>query len=587
MTKMVGLMAALERINKIMWALRPHRFWMIWFATALAAVIFVMMVIWRQPFSRNEESAQAPNRQTAILKTTGTISTILALALLTVFLTSYIAMILVWEDFSYYDDDMFTLSTIKGHDLLPAIWHQNGRFFPFGHLEFNFVRHFTHSAVGYQILPITELLVFAYILLILDKALSLMARVMLIIWILLTPSVLISFGGLIFPERNVLLFLVCLALSVSKFEELQSGGWALAAVVFAQVMLYYKETVFILLLGFATARLSLRWIIERRTSWNYARLWNGENCLNLCLGLLALVFPFCYLAVMGIHRNMSYLATERLSGATVLLEYLRRDLLAVLLMLMTLRRAYIILRHGAVPSLLWDGLAFGGVAYFLGFLSLRSIFSSYFTAPVDLIAVLYVGRLLILSWEKQPAWSKGAILMLASVVVLQGVLFSSLALFERKNEIHGQAQIASVIEEQYRENPRDVIRLFFPFSKPYLIMGLAAYLDYRGVPLDKLVLASKAIREDGPCVDYHQIICRAADKPAPGDLVIILPDDEVSLAEASLYQKPEELLLFYRPWPFYPQWLYSLTGNFPVATPKDRRSRRSDRWMDASVSKWK
>jgi hypothetical protein len=584
--KLVELMASAEQLFKMMWVMRPQRFWLIWIATTFAAWTFVMLVIGPQPAPGNKKSAKVPRRLTVTLKNAGTSRSILALALLTVFLASYVTIILLWEDFSYYDDDMFTLSTIKGHNLLPAIWHQNGRFFPFGHLEFDVIRHFTESAVGYQMFPIAQLSVICYILLILDHALSTTARVALIIVALLTPSILISFGGLIFPERNVVFFLALLALSVTKFEQLQSRIWAIAAVVSSQLMLYYKETVFVFLLGFTTARLSLRWFTRRR-HWNDNRSPNREVYLDLCLAGLALLFLLCYLSVMGIHRNDSYLAVDHLSLDEILFEYLRRDLLAILLVVVVLGRVYMILRRGSAPTLVWDGLALGAVAYFLGYLSLRNIFSSYYLAPVDLIAVLYVGRHLILSWEHVPSWGRGGILILASIVVLQDLSFSSIALFERKNEIHGQAQIASVIEEQYRRDRGNAIHLFFPFSKPYLIMEFASYLDYRGVPLSKLVLTATTIREDGPCVSYRQIMCRVAEKPVPGDLVIILPDDEASLGETSRYRKSHELLRFYRPWPFLPARLYSLVGNFPVATPKDHHTARSDRWMDASISRWK
>jgi hypothetical protein len=76
----------------------------------------------------------------------------------------------------------------------------------------------------------------------------------LVIVTLLTPSILISFNGLMFLERDVLFFLACFVLSVKRFEQTKSIAWAVAAVVCAQIMLYRKETVFLLLLCFAGLR---------------------------------------------------------------------------------------------------------------------------------------------------------------------------------------------------------------------------------------------------------------------------------------------------------------------------------------------
>jgi hypothetical protein len=86
-----------------------------------------------------------------------------------------------------------------------------------------------------------------------------------------------------------------------------------------------------------------------------------------------------------------------------------------------LSRIHLILCHRTVPWLLWDDLALGGVAYFLAYLYL-GMFQAYYLAPVDLIAGLYVGRFVLLSWKHTPSWSRVAEVMLAFAVVVQGRL---------------------------------------------------------------------------------------------------------------------------------------------------------------------
>jgi hypothetical protein len=86
---------------------------------------------------------------------TGTIAGLLAL-----FLASYIALILAWEDFAYHDNELFTLGTLQGHNIPLPIWPTQGRFFPFGLQEFNLIRHFTSSITGYHVFRIIEFLVF-------------------------------------------------------------------------------------------------------------------------------------------------------------------------------------------------------------------------------------------------------------------------------------------------------------------------------------------------------------------------------------------------------------------------------------------
>jgi hypothetical protein len=54
--------------------------------------------------------------------------------------------------------------------------------------------------------------------------------------------------------------------------------------------------------------------------------------------------------------------------------------------------------------------------------------------------------------------------------------------------------------------------------------------------------------------------------------VIVLPDDEASFSEASVYRERGEPLFFYEPYPSIPRWLHSLAVDlvgrlkrFPIA----------------------
>jgi hypothetical protein len=399
-----------------------------------------------------------------------------------------------------------------------------------------------------------------------------------VILALLTPGVLFSFNNPLAPERSVLFFLACLVLSVKRFEQTQSILWAVAAVACAQIMIYSKETAFVLLLGFAASRLILRF----RNEWGFDPLWARESRLDLCLVFLAVLFLILYFAFIG-NGNMNYAASGRLPRADVVLGYTRVDLLPWLLVAVLAGRIYLLLRCPAAPLLLWDGLAFGGVACFLAYLYL-SIFGVYYLAPVDLIAVLYVGRLAVLSWGKMRSWRKMAAMLLAFIVLYHSVLVSAFVVYERKNVIHAKAEIASVVKKQYRSNNGNHFRLFFPFAGAYVIMEFGAYLNHVGVPVEgaseeapgvnDVVLAESSRNrakysaggnaEDGRCEEWTPIICRVISEPTSGDLVIVLPDDEASLGEASAYRTRGELLFTYAPRPRIPRWLHWIFDNLHV-----------------------
>lgn len=510
---------------------------------------------------RRQQATRRPITLTLVWRQVITPKAVVGLAFLAVFLTFYIAIILVWEDFTDY-----ALGGVPPGGGLGAT--RSGRFWPLGLIELNLIPHFTDTAIDYHVMPIVQLLILFFILLVLDAELSVAARTVLAIFAFLNASILHSFSGLILQERDVLLFLSCLVLSVKRFEQTQSIAWAVAAVVSAQIMIYCKEPAFLLLLGFAMGRLILRCRDGYHRGWDYYRLWDKESLLDLCFTFLAVLFLLIYIYQIGIHPGSNYATDARVPWPELPLGYLSVDPLAWVFMAVVLGRIYLILRRRVIPSLLWDGLAFGGVAYFLAYLYL-SIFTVYYLAPVDLIAVLYVGRFVVLSWKTMHSPGKIAAVLLTFIIVVQDVLVSAFVVFERKNVIHAKVELASMVKTQYWSGAGHELRLFFPFADLFEIMEFAAYLNYRGVPVEgamdepsganSVILVTRAVAKDGPCLGGTSIRCRAAKEgPAPGDLVIMLPDDEASLAKASVYREPQDLLFSYEPRPLIPDWLHSL-----------------------------
>jgi hypothetical protein len=314
-----------------------------------------------------------------------------------------------------------------------------------------------------------------------------------------------------------------------------------------------------------------------------------------------MLFLLYYAAAMHPRPATYYNEETRLSLAQSFLSYLELDLLAWLFAAFALGRAYLILRRRVDPSPSWDGLALGALACFAAYLFL-GLSSPYYLTPVDLIAVLYVGRFVILAWTHRSSRGRLAIAALLAAVVVQSVSVSAFCLFQRKNLIHAKSEIARVVQERYRSGSAH--RLFFPFASPYVVSEFAAYLNYRGDPTietarNHLIVVSRAAAQDGPCVAYSElVVCHAASKPEPGDLVIVLPDDNASLAEVAPYGSPEEVLLSYQPYPRIPQWLHPLIERVRIASPlfypwgPDIKrpwpnTQLPDRWLDASVIAWK
>ncbi|MET1084067.1 MAG: hypothetical protein ABWY12_13625, partial [Burkholderiales bacterium] len=417
-------------------------------------------------------------------------------------------------------------------------------------------------------------------------------RVALITLALVTPSIVTSFCGLIYPEANVIFWAACLVWSVQRFEQTRSRSCAVAAMISTQFMLYYKETVLLLLLGFCVGRLLLRCQNAPQAGWDFSRLRDPESRLDMCVAAMAVPFLLFYLAAMYPNYRTQYADMYRLQLGQVLRSYLKVDLALWVFVAVVLARIILILRRRVAPSLLWDGLALGGVAYVVGYLYLQ-MYAVYYLAPADLIAVLYLGRLAFLSVENMGAGARAGVVALLFLIALQDLSLSAFRMYERKNVIHAKAELGRVIKARY-ESGQQRMRLFFPAAKPYHIMEFASYLNYLGVPMERLPpdstgrvqIVGRTIEQDGRCMFYRSFACHTGNSPESGDLIVVLPDDS---SHAEKFESPaqrgsEETLLFYSPRPVIPQWLRPYVNRLHVGSP---RTAVPDRWLDASVTVWK
>jgi hypothetical protein len=573
---------------KVLWRERIDLFWPIWIATT---AVGALLVIWVVPGKKSVPRGPIPSRSHSWSR-----GAILAVTFLVLLLACYIAGSLVWEDFTYYDNSHFTNGTLVGKDIPLQIVPDNGRFFPLGHQEFNLIRHVTSSVSGYHALRIVQLVLLCGILLFFDEELSIQARVALIILALITPSILISFSGLIYPEWNVVFWLVCLAFSVKRFEQTQFIAWAVAAVISSQFMLYYKETAFLLLLSFVLGRLLLRCWKADQAGWDFNRLRDPESRLDLCLAFLGVWFFVYYLAAMFPNYSLDYADEFQLPLKQALASYLRLDLLVWTLVAVVLARIFQILRRKVVPALLWDGLGLAGVSCLAGYLILR-MNSAYFLAPADIIAVLYLGRFTVLSMKNMGRVTSLCALALFTLVVLQDFSLSAFRMYERKNVIHAKAEIGQVIKARYESDPQNVKRLFFPFAQPFPVLEFVSYLNYIGVPVEEVpagsvasssvVIVGRVFQTVGPC-GYRTFVCHPGNRPDSGDLVVVLPDDFTRADELNSYRQEVAGPLFsYHARPSIPRWLFPYVNFLHVASPVFSQNQLPDFWLNASVTVWK
>lgn len=578
-------------------------FWIIWILLTVGLSTATAVVLSRRPLSAPHsltliDSAENASKETKLVQ-------ILFLSSVFIFLSCYIAITLSWEDFNYYDNSMFDLYTLQGHNYPPPITTGTGRFFPLSHQEFNVIKVFTSTIFGYHLFSIGELILFSFILISIDRELPIFFRMVLAIIVLLSSGVLLSFSQLIFAERNIVLVFFLLVVLLTSFERTKSPIWAFFSIIFVQLMLYYKETSFVMISCLGFGRIVLRLWIARfdKKSWASA-LHDKSSLLDLSI-IMCGVSYLIYYQIMRIGMGVSYAAARGGQYRDVLLAYVSTDFLAVSLTLAVLGRTCLIISRRATPWVLWDSVAVGAVASAAAYIYL-GLYSSYYLTLVDVIAVLYVGRLVALSWKNIQLWMKIGVVSLAILIVTHDIAFSLYSLYEEKNIVHIKTKIGDVIAQRYF-NSHGPLRIFFPFSNPYVISEFAAYLDYRHMPVERigddeeqtagahrLIMVTPrtssandsarytSINPDGRCVPWLPLRCRWDKNPAPGDVVVILPDDQVSAKKLGEGGPAPDQLVF-EPWPrLSDRAIRVFLG--PEAAVRFEQGRVPDHWLTGAVT---
>lgn len=463
---------------------------------------------------------------------------IAVLGLLT-FLTCYVALIFYKEDFADYDNSQFTLFTLRGQNFGMPIWPKMGRFFPFGN-EYDILRFFTSSNAGYHVLGIVELLGVLAALFFILKEIPVRARFLVMFIVAITPSILLSFFGLMFPERNVIALLTCLIAFVYGYSRSGFRGFLVGGLVAAQCVLYFKETAFALVLGFAGTRLIFAWFARRQIGGVEKlgrRVRDVISHQAMEVGMLAAVCGFLSIyAIVTLHPNLQYAENMRSStqgsSVSVALAYAKVDALLLIFVAALTTRLVVLARQRIPIDPFWDALAVGGALYMSAYIVLR-IYSPYYMAPADFVAILY------LSWLSGKIRNGRLVYVLTSAVVLQSVANSSFILIERKNTIAAKIDLANFVETYVRDHGTQQTVLYFPNADGYKMMELSAFLGYKGIQMSTdevtgstekagVTFESPRTFPNNLCVDFRPRACFHADAPPSGALTVLLPDDAAS-----------------------------------------------------------
>lgn len=229
---------------------------LVYIAISIGASLFISHVIYHYSNGRGNIETPSINHKQAIYK-------------YILFSIVMACLIICWSWITFSPISIGHLDEISyfNEPINPQIW--SGRFFPLGHLEFNYLYP---ARLGGQlwpmyIIPFFQLMVFIWCVDYIIKPANIYVRMFAIVltyWL----SASIPMANLVIPERNAIFFLLIGLCFLKKFSAHANKTALYGSMIAFGLSLYYKEPMFSFAIAFAV------------THWLYNVLRYGK-CINL------------------------------------------------------------------------------------------------------------------------------------------------------------------------------------------------------------------------------------------------------------------------------------------------------------------
>lgn len=269
---------------------------------------------------------------------------------------------------------------IIGWDDTPpiAIFPEIGRFYPMFSMEYRLLGLFSPSILGMYVLSVVQFLAFAFLLYQLLKQTRIQRQWIYLLCgtLFLTPGFTNVWVGFAATERNVIFLMAALLFCHARLQKKPRPVLFAVGLVCANLALYYKEPVFLLVGVYAGAHLA----------WTWRRATAVARWFDALLVASALLFLIVYLAFIfpriGETRYGASFAPALLVFSRNFVNYILNDPLIMILHLpLVLWRLYEIhwRRSPVVP--VYDAMLLAGFFYLLAFLKLN-IYATNYLLPV-------------------------------------------------------------------------------------------------------------------------------------------------------------------------------------------------------------
>ena len=425
-------------------------------------------------------------------------------------LVLYVALLLYKPDLSPSDEYAF-LPTLQSGKLFPMYGKdfpyydstQIGRFGPLGGQEYNLVALFTHQPLGYFALNALELiaLVLALVYVLNSVSKNRALNYLAVIFLFAVPALTNTYFKLLYIEKNVATLLAMFLAFYIAFQRKPSWWYFLAALLTANLAIYYKEPVFIIVGTLCAAHL---WFTWRRASWR-------SRALDLAGMASSVVWIALYLITVLPNRAHAIPSGYGADGwfvvfAKTLFNYgfFSDPLLILIVLPLFAVRAYQIFVRRRAPHLLADPMLAAAAAY-IGVFFVLNLYSPYYLLPAYVLVLPALCYFIDQQALNQRVWK--VLAGLTALAVLTNALPMALhyLTYNKYLPINFNATVDTLVREVESRYHGERVRIFFDGVDRgngrgvYFIVG--EFLRQRGLSIQKFDLASDVeARDPGPFV---------------------------------------------------------------------------------------
>lgn len=476
----------------------------------------------------------------------------------------YAILIVKDANFGVIDDHGLLDTILIGKKLPLFIIPEIGRFFPLNGFELSIISKISLSPVAfytYNALQLLILIIILYRILmsILEKNETSEKKrkyitYLVIFLLMLTPGFVTAWFRLFVPERDVLFFLIIFIYFYLLYQGNQIAIYLLSGLISANIALYYKEPVFLMIGSLAFFHLLFGW----------KKLNIKQKIFDFLLILSSIVFISIYYFVVYLNKEDTLYGTINVPALIQLIKisvnYASSDPVIIFILLpLGLWRIYSIFISKKLNNI-YDPILFSALIYILVFFKLN-MFSYHYLLPAysfGLIGITYF----IFQEQLYKKITFKVLLILTSFFILFSSIPTGLHLISHYKNVPNNFQavldfLSTYIKEYSREGKRvsifidgvnrnEGVEIYHSFIK---------YLEFKGVNCNQFDI--KSDEDDSgilPLKERELENCytiwkqKTASKIQSGDLIILTPYTKryIELNKKAIKNLEQEYELLYQ-----------------------------------------